>query len=852
MGANKPDIHTVSEIIPPFSWRRWLFIALLALIALAAYHNSFQLPYIFDDISSIRDNKSIQNWGTALTSGATNGETVGGRPVLNLTFAVNYKISGMDVWSYHVGNLLIHILAGLVLFGLVRRTLLLPSMRGRFGADSFWIAWLVAALWLAHPLATESVTYIVQRAESLMALWYLLTLYCFIRSFQFSVFSFQLGAAAPKANSRGSAPLKTENCKLKTHLWLAASVFSCLLGMATKEVMVSAPLMVFFYDRTFISGAFREAWRLRRRWYIAYALTWIVLIALMIVNAGRGETVGFGRNISGITAWNYALTQSWAIIRYLQLSIWPSPLVFDYGINPIASLLEVLPQAVAVLALVAACFWAFFGKHPKAGWLGMLFLAVLAPTTTFIPVVTQVIAEHRMYLPLTAIVTGAVILGARFLGRKILWLGAPVVIIFIVLTIQRNVTYQGLDTLWLDVMAKYPKNARAYGNVGNNLIKAKRPEEALPYLKKALELQPQSGDYYNNVGYAYAQMRDYQKAVEYYSQVRNMTNLSTLGINYSFALTQLGRYAEAHHVARLLIKEHPERATSHAAEADIFFAEKNYAEAEPLYKKTLELDPTNATALNNLGNIKAAVTTPGHLAEALEYYKKAAQYAPDDATIQDNPARLLTMLGRGAEAVPYYEAELKAQPDATDARKGYAGALYDAGRYDDAAAQYKLYLQASPSDVAFVGRQAVDLMKSGQYAQALPIIQAMSDAVPNNVSNEFLLANNLMMLGRREDSLPHYQTALALAPSRVEIRQNYALALASAGRYADAIPQYEEVLKLAQLADQPYIRHNYALALEGAGRVDDAIAQEQEALRVNPNYEDAKKKLAELETRLKR
>ena len=843
--------HNVSEDRSLFSWRHRLFIALLALVALAAYHNSFQSPFIFDDISSIKDNKSIQSWGMALAPGVSNGETIQGRPILNLTFALNYQISGLDVWSYHAVNVLIHILAGLALFGLVRRTLLLPSMRGRFGADSFWIAWLVAALWLAHPLASESVTYIVQRAESLMALFYLLTLYCFIRSFQCSVFSFQRRASARICFWSGSSQLKTEYCKLKTNSWLAASVFSCLLGMATKEVMVSASLMLFFYDRAFVAGTFREAWRQRKRWYAVYALTWIVLIGLMIVNGGRGNTVGFGQNTSGITAWTYALTQCWAVIRYLQLSIWPHPLVFDYGTNVIASLLEVLPHAIAVLALVAVCFRAFFGKHPKAGWLGVFFLAVLAPTTTFIPVLTQVIAEHRMYLPLAAIMTGAVILGARFLGRKILWIGVPVVAVFIILTAQRNTTYRDLNTLWRDVMVKYPRNARAYGNMGNDMVKAGNPAEALPYLKKAAELQPEVGDYYNNVGYAYSRLHDYETAISYYDRVgtRKLADSDTYGINYSYALIKLGRYDKARSVAAALLKLHPERAVPYVVTGDVLFAEKNYADAETYYKKALEISGTNSTALNNLGNIRGL--TPGHLAEALEYYKKAAQYAPEDDSIQDNAARLLVVLGRGAEAIPYYEAELKAAPGQADARKAYADILCDAGRHAEAAAQYKLYLQGNPGDVAYVGGRVASLMQSGRYEQALPIARAMAEAVPGNASIEFILANDLLMLGRYEESLPHYQAVLKLDPSQASIHLNYAVALSGAGRHADALPQYEEALKQATLIDQPGIRHNYALALEKLGRLDDAIAQEREALRVNPFYEVAKNKLAELEARQK-
>ena len=146
---------------------------------------TFSVPFLFDDSSSVLDNASIRSWPTLaeLMSPPANG-TTGGRPVLNLTFAVNYAISGLEPWSYHAINLLIHILAALTLFGLVRRTLLLGSLRSRWGDSATWFAAIVALIWALHPVQTQSVTYISQRAESLMGLFYLATLYCFIRGLE--------------------------------------------------------------------------------------------------------------------------------------------------------------------------------------------------------------------------------------------------------------------------------------------------------------------------------------------------------------------------------------------------------------------------------------------------------------------------------------------------------------------------------------------------------------------------------------------------------------------------------------------------------------------------------------------
>lgn len=804
--ARIPGDFPVSRI------RMAVAVVILAALAVAAYHNCFSVPYIFDDVSSIKENESIRQWSTAFFSGLKNGETVSGRPLLNFSFAINYAISGADVWSYHAGNVLIHILAGITLFGLVRRTLTLPGMRERYGKDALWLAWLVAALWMVHPLGSEAVTYMVQRAESLMALFYLLTLYCFSRALQ----------------SSGSR-----------NLWFALSVLSCIAGMTTKEVMVSAPLMALCYDRTFVAGTFREALRLRWRWHMGLAATWLVLIVLMLESGARGNTVGY-IDESGINAWNYMLTQCWAIVRYLRLSIWPDSLVFDYGTDVIASLGEVWPQAVFVVALVAACFWAFW-KYPKAGWLGVFFLAVLAPTTTFIPVVTQVVAEHRMYLSLAAVMTGVVLLGFKYFGRKTSWPALPIVSALVFTTIHRNADYRDLNALWQDVVEKYPQNSRANGNVGNALVEMGRPREALPYFEKAIRNQPENGDNYNNIGYAYSQMQEYEKAVYYYDQIgeRKLSRVDIFSTNYSFALITQGRYEDARYAARRLLTAKPDAADSHVVLGDVYISEKNYVEAEQCYRKALEIDDTNAVAWNNLGNIKAL--NRGTLEQALVCYKKAAQYAPDDGSIQDNAARLLVQMGRDEEALPYYAAELKALPEQNNVRKTYADLLYGVARFEEAAEQYKLYLQRNPGDVFHVGGQVVRLMSTGALAQALPIAEALAEAVPGNVSSEFMLANLLVMLARNEESLAHYQAALNLDPSRAAIRQNYAAALTECGRLGDAVSQYEESLKLDP--NEPLIRHNFAMTLEKAGRVQEAIAQEQEALRLKPDFPEAKSNL---------
>lgn len=813
-------------------WRPAAAVCVLLLFVVAAYSNAFHCPFIFDDIASIGENMSIRQWGAALSPDLKIGETASGRPILNLTFAINYKISGLNVWSYHAGNLLIHFLAGLALFGVVRRTLLLPALRERFGQSSFMLGWLVAAIWLVHPLATESVTYIVQRAESLMALFYLVTLYCFIRG---------VVGVAQTANSALPERSRLGSLRYKKP-WLVLSVFFCALGMAAKEVMISAPVMLFLYDAAFVSGSLRAAWLQRRRWYVAYALTWIPLVWLMISTGSRGDTVGFSADPE-ITWWHYALTQCWAFVRYLRLAFLPWPLVFDYGLFVYKSAAQVWWQMLFVIMFVTGCFFSYW-KRPKAGWPGLFYLAILAPTTTVIPVATQVMAEHRMYLPLAAIVTSVVLLFFYFFPRRVLWFGLPVVLLFSVMTHERNKVYADDGALWLDVVRKYPVNARANGNVGNWLVRHGQAGDALPYLEKAVKLHPSRGDHYNNLGHAYAKMDNFQKALVYYEQAlgKKISQEDIFYTNYSQALLKLGRSNEAMTAGRRLLAANPDSASGLIIMGNAYRAQNNFSAAEDCFQKALTIDAKNPEAWNNWGNVKAL--QGGKLDEALEYYKKAAALAPLSAEIQDNAARLLSQLGRWQEAIPYFEAELAVVPDDITVRGGYADALYASGRYADAAQQYKICLRKDPSKQRHVGGQTVGLMAKGDAESARPLAQALVDAVPDNPSNRVLLANILVALNRGEESLPHYQAALQGEPGRVEIRYNYAVALTQCGRYADAATQYEAALKLAP--NQAIIHHSYAVALEKLGRVQEAIAREQEALRLQPELQEARENLARL------
>ena len=609
--------------------------ALLVAAVTAAYGRTFSVPFLFDDNTSIALNPSIRRWSTALWPPLAS--TSSGRPVLNLSLAINYALGGMAVGGYHAVNLLIHELAGLALFGIVRRTIAPWT-----GPATTAVALSIALLWALHPLQTESVTYLIQRAESLMGLFYLLTLYGFIRG----------------AGSGGRQRL----------LWFALSFAACLLGMGTKEVMASAPLIVLLYDRTFLAGSFAEAWRRRWRIHAGLAATWLLLFLLVLSTHGRNQTAGFG----GVVSWSsYALTQFPAIAHYLRLCFWPAPLVFDYGSALALPSPQVLASVLVVTGLVAASVWALV-CHPELGFLGACFFAILAPSSSIVPVATQTMAEHRMYLPLIPVVALAALGLCRWLGRAGLPLCLVLAASFLIVTWRRNGDYQSALALWSDTVVKHPEASRAQNNLGVELAKIPgREPEAIAHFEEALRLKPDFAEAHNNLGDAWSKVpgRLDEAVAEYEEALRLNPDYAKAHNNLGNAwLSVPGRLNDAIVEFKEAVRLRPDYAEAHNDLAMAWsLAPDRLGDAIAEFQEALRLWPDFAEAHQNLGN--AYVQMPGRLNDAIAQYEEALRLKPDSAVVHHNLAIAYAGIGRTAEAIEHLRIALRLNPGYEAARR---------------------------------------------------------------------------------------------------------------------------------------------------------------------------------------
>jgi tetratricopeptide (TPR) repeat protein len=834
---------------------------LIVAAALAAYHNSFLGTFAYDDQGAIVENQTIRQlwpiWPALFPP--RSGDTVSGRPLLNFSLAVNYALGGLDVRGYHAANLVIHIAAALLLMGILRRTFLTPALRDRFGKVATPLALASALIWALHPLQTESVTYIVQRAESRMSLFYLLTLYCVIRGAErkgtVPILAPTMLRMVPEMGlspSAGAAPVgqafqpDTESAIVRLESltypasspgergdsapwpWYAVSVLFCLLGMACKEVMVTAPLVVLLYDRTFLAGSFAAVFRGRWGLYVSLAATW-GLLAYLVLSTGL---IGRQSELGAPDVWSYARTQPGVILHYLQLSVWPASLCMSYEWPVADTLSEILPGAIVVGLLLAATVWGLVGRKAW-GFLGAWFFLILAPTSSILSL-NQLAYEHRMYLPLAAVavltVAGGYALWDRLLPQpagqggqspfspgmtlskvgfwaakkgtvpdraRVAHWAAPVAVLAAlatalgIATALRNSDYRSLLVLWQDTVNKNPNNPILHYDFGAVLFRLGRTDEAIEQYVQALRLKPDYFEAHNNLGNALAAIGNSGEAIEqYHRALRLHPGFAEAHYNLGNALGEAGRTDEAieHYHAALRIK--PDYAEAHNNLGLLLASLGKTAEAIEHYQQALRSKPDFVEAHNNLGK---ALADASRMSEAIAQWEQAIRLKPDYAEAHYNLGSALVLSGNWREAVQHYREALRLKPDYPKARYGLANAHYRlanalvrADRIHEAAAHYSEVLRLLPDAIEALNDLAW-LLATHEPAQGGDAARAVQ------------LAQRARELNGQEN--PQCLDTLAAA-------------YAAAGRFAEAVSTAEQALRLAESAGQTTLVHNIQSRLE--------------------------------------
>jgi len=463
----------------------------LIFVLLLAYSNTLHAPFVFDDQLNIVNNEQIKD-----LQNFSNSNILSDRRYLgNLTFALNYRIHGLEVTGYHIVNILIHIVNALLVYALVLLTLKTPWMRDRLGTSPLlsYLPLGAGLLFAVHPLQTQAVTYIVQRFASLATLFYLGSLVLYIR--------------ARLAQRKGPSIA-----------WYVGSVLCAVCAMKTKEIAFTLPVMIVLYEVFF----FRGKWGKRILVLIPLVLTMLIIpLSMLGVDKPLGEIIGDISEAtqvqSPLSRWEYLATQGRVIMTYLRLVVLPVNQNLDYDYPIYRSLFDpAVLGSFGVLLLLAGAGVYLYMRSRRGEPLQRLiaygifwFFITLSVESSVIPI-TDVIFEHRMYLPSVGVFLAIGAAGV-FIARKLkekkrevkkgIAAGFTVIILLLaVVSFVRNRTWGDEITLWEDVVSKSPQKARPYLGLGKAYIDEDRTNDAMEAFQTALRLKPDYAEAHNNLG----------------------------------------------------------------------------------------------------------------------------------------------------------------------------------------------------------------------------------------------------------------------------------------------------------------------------------------------------------------
>lgn len=554
---------------------QWWPVVFISAVTAIAYYNSFNGQFLLDDWNNIYNNPSIKQFSDSFAP--PDNVNIFRRQFVNVTLAFNYAISGFDVWSYHLLNLIIHIVGAVFLFGIAKEALRSDAVRARHATV---IAAGIASLWAVHPLQTQAVTYVIQRCESLLGMCVLMSLYFAIRSM------------------KSDKPLP----------WQIGSIAVFLVGVWVKEAIFTIPVLVLLYDFVINGKSAKASVKRNRLLYLGYALCLVALaynlIQFVAVKSGP-------RNYSAI---EYAITQPEVILHYLKLAIFPMNLTLDYLWLPTTSL-QAIPYILAVSTLIGLSVWLVVRKSVFGFFLGVFWVTLL-PSSSIFPI-NDIAFEHRMYLPLAGfcgVVTVALYDGLRLMAEKttkqVFWLGVCVwlgiLAVATVRTHDRNADYaKGELFMWEDVIKKRPKNTKAYSLVGKGYAQSKNYEKALIYYTKCVEIDPDHWRAHNDLYTVHIALGNKAKAQHHlYELIRIVPNMPMPYIELGKQALAEGDVDNAVSLLEQAIKCNPELYPLRAQLAQLYYRMGRWSNAVPHLKAYLDKYPTNRQARQMLNAIR--------------------------------------------------------------------------------------------------------------------------------------------------------------------------------------------------------------------------------------------------------
>jgi tetratricopeptide (TPR) repeat protein len=688
-----------------FSLAKHLMIILFfSAIAFATYSNTLDAPFVLDDLKKIEKNPYIRIHQLApreiIRAGLKSSKT---RPIAFMTFALNYGFDQYDVFGYHIVNIVIHVLSGFFLYLFVATTLKLPAIESRYRQPNL-IAFVAALIWLVHPIQTQSVTYIIQRINSLAALFFVLSFYLFVR-----------GRLAGQPAKKWS--------------WFGGAALSWVLALGCKQNAASLPVIIFFYEWYFFQDLSPKWFKSSLKYIIAVAVIFAAVAFLYLGTDPVGKISRLRDFSHGeFTLAERVLTQSRVVVYYLSLIFFPHPsrlnLDYDFPLshslfNPMTTLFSL----ILIIGLVALAVY-LAKKERLISFCILWFFGNLVIESSIIPL--AIIFEHRTYLPSMMVCLVPVLLADRFVRIDWLKIGLAcmLVVVFSFWTFQRNEVWENQFSLWSDVVKKSPNKARPQLNLGISLSELGKTDGAITHYNKALLINPRYAKAHFNLGVALERQGKTVEAEKHYDEaIKNDPNYIEAHNNLGLLLSKTGRIEEA--------LQH--------------------------YRRILSVNPEYAQAYLNLG---VALAESGKSTHAITRFEQALKIDPNFADAHYNLAVVLEKQGKMKEAIDHYSAALEQNPDKAEAHFNLGNIFFKQGHANDAVTHYKKALAIRPDFPEAIGNLALVNAARKDYSGALTLFLDLLKYRPDDAGTHYNIACMYSRLGQVDESIAWLKKAI--------------------------------------------------------------------------------------------
>jgi len=580
-------------------------VSLIVFTGLIIYSNSFNCGWHFDDEPSIINNLAIKDISNIKAISSFDPS----RFVTVFSLALNWHFGGQRVLGYHVVNLIIHLTAAIFVWWLALLLLKTPALKNKdYKNGSFFFPLFIGLIFVAHPVQTQAVTYIIQRAAALAALFYTASVVFYIK--------YRL---AEKHKS----------------LYYTLALVACVLGMFSKELVFTLPFMLIAIEFFFFKAEGKFSFKPLVPFLFTLAIIPVVII--FVHSTALKETSEASGKISSVT---YLLTQFQVIVTYLRLYVLPVNLNLDYDYPLAKSFFEFKTLLSFLFLVLIMVFGVIVYKKNRLISFGIFwFFLTLAVESSILPI-KDVIYEHRLYLPMIGLTFTFIALLYELLnGKNVKYLAAMIGVIVILLSYasyQRNFVWENEITLWTDVIQKSPNKYRAYINRGLDYQRHFALDKAMADLEKGLSLDPNNAIAYCNIGAIYGLKEERETALECFNKAITLDPKYEEAYNNRGSIYfQLGQYDKAIADFNTAMRLKPKSPTGYNNRGTLYFMLGKYDEALVDYMSALKIDYQSRDILKNIG---LTYSKMGKYEMALEYFNKSLEYGPNNPFVLFNRA----------------------------------------------------------------------------------------------------------------------------------------------------------------------------------------------------------------------